>query len=354
MKQRPVARLVIGAVLAVLVVASIVIPLVRQRTAAKTVFSGFFFDTYVSFTLYGCKDEASKDTLLDLCSYYEDIFSATKEGSELYNINTLEWKPSADGSMTVDISRELYDCFELTGQYCGITGGRYNVAIRPVCELWDFSEHSDKTVPDASSIASALAHVTSDYFISKVTDNQSEEERASQYRLTLRSPGLRFDFGSVAKGYIADRLHDYILDNRIAKAAVIDLGGNIRCVGSKPGTGIRPDRAFTIGVQTPFSPVGVSTVNVDVRDKSVVTSGIYQRYFTYNGQIYHHILDATTGYPAGSDIVSVSIIDSSSARADVLSTVCFILGEDRARELLAREGADAIFIYSDGTFSKTY
>lgn len=356
MKSNPVLRLTFGIILTALLVASLILSSVRNRAAQKTVFGDFFFDTYVSFTLYGCEDISARDELLTECTRYEQIFSATAENSELFLLNSLEWAPDAlSGAMVVPISKELYECMSLAQKYCLITEGRYNIAVRPITELWDFSSSSGHNIPDISALSTAVDSVLSaSYTLNDNSAFKNSDGSTALYTITLKTPGIRFDLGSVAKGYIADNLHDYILDNGIAESAIIDLGGNICCVGAKPNFGIRRTTSFAIGIQAPFSPVGTATMDVSVTDKSVVTSGIYQRYFTEKGILYHHILDATTGYPAGSDVVSVSVISDSSARADILSTVCFILGEEKARALLSEEGADAIFIYEDGSYSTTY
>lgn len=349
-------RIIIPACLALFVAAGLICSIVKSRSAQKTVFSGFYFDTFVNITLYGCKSADAPKDILKICEYYDHIFSATDQNSELYRLNTAPWTPDSNKSMSVIISKELYDCILLAGRYYDVTNGRYNVAVRPLTELWDFGENSGRHIPGAQMLTTAVDSIAtpSDYDLSVVTPPGSDSTASDIYRIYLHKPDIRFDLGSVAKGYVADALRDYIVERSAAKAAVIDLGGNILCVGAKPSTDIRPDRDFTIGIQAPFSISGVATVDVSVRDKSIVTSGIYQRYFMNGGKLYHHILDATTGYPADSDVVSVSIIDSSSARADVLSTVCFILGEEKARALLKKEGADAVFIYSDGSYSTTY
>ena len=127
------------------------------------------------------------------------------------------------------------------------------------------------------------------------------------------------------------------------KHAIINLGGNVDVIGTKPD-----GSKYNIGIQKPFSETGVTISSIKLEDASAVTSGIYQRYFEESGTIYHHILDPVTGYPCDNDLLGVTIICDSSARADALSTACFVLGLDGGMKLVNEDNAvEAVFITSD-------
>ena len=127
------------------------------------------------------------------------------------------------------------------------------------------------------------------------------------------------------------------------KHALINLGGNVLALGTK-----LDGSDYNIGIQKPFDESGEPITSVKISDQSVVTSGIYQRYFQQDGKLYHHILDPKTGYPCENSLYSVSIITDSSLTADALSTTCFLLGYEKGMELINQlDDTDAIFITND-------
>jgi thiamine biosynthesis lipoprotein len=152
---------------------------------------------------------------------------------------------------------------------------------------------------------------------------------------------MGIDLGAIAKGYIADKIKEYLISNDV-NSALIYLGGNVLCIGEKD-TG-----AFKIGIEKPFDADGNPAAVVSVSDTSIVTSGTYERYFEKDGNFYHHILDKNTGYPIENDLTAVTIITPVSADADALSTTCFSLGLEKGMELLeSLDYADGFFITKD-------
>lgn len=173
--------------------------------------------------------------------------------------------------------------------------------------LWDFTAEDPK-VPDDAAIQKALPLCSSD---GVTIDGQD---------ITLPSDDIQFDVGAIAKGYIADRMKDLLVKKGV-KSAIINLGGNVLCIGSKPdGT------PFKVGIQKPFADRNETEAVMDITGKSVVSSGIYERCFKQNGKLYHHILNPKTGYPYDNSLISVTIISDQSVDGDALSTTCFALG----------------------------
>ena len=171
--------------------------------------------------------------------------------------------------------------------------------------------------------------------------------------LTFAKPGMQLELGAVAKGYIADRVKDFLLSKGIT-SALINLGGNILLVGEKPD-----GSAFNVGIQKPFEDRDAVVVAIsELKDCSMVSSGIYERYFyDETGNFYHHILNAETGYPCNTDLLQVTIISKDSATGDALSTSCFALGLEKGMALIdSLADIHAVFITSDGTlhFSKNF
>ena len=204
-------------------------------------------------------------------------------------------------------------------------------------DLWDFTSGiEEKAPPTKKDIDTILPHINYKNVILK------------DGTVTLTDPEAGIDLGFIAKGFIADKLKEYLMEQGVT-SALINLGGNILTIGSKPD-----GSAYTIGVKDPFSVNGGHLTTVSSTDNSVVTSGTYERYFTWENTRYHHILDASTGYPAETDIAGVTIICDSSTKADALSTTCLLLGKEKALELLASfPDTEGIFITNDGEIYST-
>ncbi|MCX8012779.1 MAG: FAD:protein FMN transferase, partial [Rectinema sp.] len=156
----------------------------------------------------------------------------------------------------------------------------------------------------------------------------------------LRRPGMRLDLGAIAKGYAADEIAQ-ILANHKVKAAIIDLGGNILAFGAK-----KDKSPWRIGIQDPESERGEYLGIVTGPQMTVVTSGVYERFFIENGTRYHHILSTRTGWPVDNGLLSVSIVSKRSIDADALSTSLFILGMEKGLALL-KNFADTYAIFID-------
>ena len=155
------------------------------------------------------------------------------------------------------------------------------------------------------------------------------------------------DVGFIAKGYIADRLKEYLTAQGVT-SGIINLGGNVLTIGNKDG------EAFRVGIQKPFERTGTALMCVESNDSSVVTSGVYERYFSMDKKIYHHILGPSTGYPIDNELLSVTILSKDSTTGDALSTSCLLFGLEKGRELIeSMDGVEAIFVTKDYEIIKT-
>ena len=281
----------------------------------------FAFDTTVSIQLYGDYDPSIVEGAIDLCKSYEQIFSRTDPDSELYRLNA--------GEIT-EVSPELSALIQEGLYYAALSGGAFDITTGALSDLWQFGS-DEPHVPSAEAIATALAGVG------------YEKVSVEGSHVTLPE-GTRIDLGAIAKGYIADRIRDYLAEQGVT-SAIINLGGNLYCLGSRPdGT------AFRVGIQYPYKERDEVIAAVEVSDLSVVTSGVYERYFEEDGVLYHHILNTDTGYPADTGLLAVSILSPSSTQADALSTACFALGLEEGMALVdSIEDAYAIFITEDLT-----
>lgn len=297
-------------------------------------------NTIVTITLYDSVSSTTANEALALCDRYDVIFSRTNTDSELYKLNNNLLPKDEDGYCL--ISTELYDIISCAKEYAALSDNAFDPAIEPLTSLWDFSS-GQNTVPPKDKIEQALPYLSPDDIILK---------EPNKIKLANTENGI--DLGGIAKGYIADKIAEYLMEKQV-QSAIIDLGGNLLCLGNK---GNQP---FTIGIQKPFSAHGEYLATVEVSDKSVVSSGIYERYFEADGAFYHHILNPQTGYPYKNDLIGVTILTDSSTKADALSTTCFSLGLEKGLALVEKlDNVDAVFIdsdnnlhYSDG-FTKKY
>lgn len=288
--------------------------------------SDFLLNTVITINLYDTQDEAVLDGCFDLIAKYENIFSRTSETSELYQLNH-GMLPKEGEAYTV--STELAKIIEDALYFCRLSKGAFDITIEPVSSLWDFAA-ANPVAPKDSDIRSALPLIG--YQNLSVAGNM----------VTFAKDGMGIDLGAIAKGYIADRVKEYLLANGV-KSAMINLGGNVLCVGSKPD-----DLPFHVGIQKPFAGRNETVAIMDIEDLSVVSSGVYERYFESDGKLYHHILDPKTGYSYENNLVSVTIISKKSVDGDGLSTTCFALGLEQGLELIASlPDTYAVFITSD-------
>lgn len=299
----------------------------EQTESEATSVSGFKLNTSVKITVYDEVDETVLNEALALCDQYEKIFSRTREDSELYQLNhgTL---PREDGWYI--LSDECAELIELGLSYSALSGGAFDITVEPVSSLWDFTS-GEAVVPDAQELSDAQ----------KLVDYQSVELKGNRIRFAREGMGI--ELGAIAKGYIADRIKEYLVNEGV-RHALIDLGGNVLCIGGKTD-----DAAFRIGIQRPFADRNEIIAAVQVADRSVVSSGVYERYFESDGVWYHHILDPRTGYPYDNGLVSVTILSDLSVDGDALSTTCFALGLEKGMELIdSMDHVQAVFITEDG------
>ena len=292
------------------------------QTDQDLTYTDMLFDTVIKIQILDPADESILDGLKKLCEKYDTMCTTTNTDSELYKLNHANGQPFTVSSETANLIQEGI-------HYSELSGGAFDLTIEPVSALWDFK--ADKpTVPSSDAIAQAVSHV--DYTKVDIQDNT----------VTLEDPEAGIDLGAIAKGYIADQVKTYLKKQGI-KHAIINLGGNVDVIGTKPD-----GSKYNIGIQKPFDESGEAITSVQLKDQTVVTSGIYERYFKKNGKLYHHILDPRTGYPCENNLYSVSIITDSSTKADALSTTCFLLGYEKGMELIqSMDGVEAIFITDD-------
>ena len=297
------------------------LPGCRENTEPVTK-TGFYFDTVIQITLYDSSKEHLIDACFEMAEAFEKLVSATVTDSDIDRLNRAGGTPVAVSEETLALLKEGLS-------YCRMSRGAFDITIGALSNLWDIKNNPGR-LPDQSDIDHACATVGYEYIL--IDGNE----------VTLTNPETQLDLGAIAKGYIADRMKEYLVENGVTQG-IINLGGNVLTLGPKAdGT------SYKIGIQRPFAEDGSSIMTVEVTDQTVVTSGIYQRYFESDGVIYHHILDPDTGYPIQNGLLSVTIICEKSVDGDALSTTCFALGPEKGMELVeSLADTEAVFITDD-------
>ena len=273
----------------------------------------------------------------------DETFSVTIDSSEISAIN------KAAGERSVSVSSDTAYVVRSALAFAELTGGAFDPTVGPLVKIWGINTDHAR-VPAQSEIDAVLTLI-----------NWRDVSVSDDNTVMLKRRGMALDLGGIVKGYAADELTK-ILKARKVRRAIVDLGGNIFVYGKK-----KDGSPWRVGIKDPNDPEGVPAIVLNVANSTIVTSGVYERFFTENGVRYHHILDAKTGYPAASGLLSSTIVCESSMAADALSTSVFVLGKEGGMELLRRMQSSAgtplaeipglhaqvlgIFIEEDGSVS---
>lgn len=260
----------------------------------------FAMDTFMDITAYGDNASTAVEAASAEIQRLDELLSVTGESGDVYQLNQLgQRQVEADTlaviSRAVDVSKE--------------TDGLFDCTITPVMKLWGFRDGNFR-VPSPEELAEQLAKVDG----SKV--------RIEGNTVTLLD-GVTVDLGAIAKGYTSQRIMEVYRENDVT-SGIVSLGGNVQTLGRKPDGSL-----WRVALEDPRNSEDYFGI-LDVENKAVITSGGYQRNFTENGKLYHHIIDPRTGYPAENGFISVTIVSEDGTLADALSTALFIMGPEKA------------------------
>ncbi|MCR4937384.1 MAG: FAD:protein FMN transferase [Lachnospiraceae bacterium] len=314
----------------ILILTLLVLPVIscgrkNESTVSRT---GYFFDTVVTLKLTAENADSLADEIFDMCAGYEDIFSAKKEGSEL-------WEIDHRSSNTLQVSDEMAELIQRGLYYNELSGGAFSITSLPLSELWSVTS-DDPHVPDGSLIAAALE---------SVDDSRVHIEGNV---LSFESDDTKIDLGAITKGYISMKICGF-LKERGCTSACINLGGNVSLVGGR-----EDGKEWNIGLQRPFAARGELLTSVKKKDGCVISAGCYERYFEADGRLYHHIMDPATGYPAESGLNMVTVIGDDDVEGDALSTIGMVLGKEAFTELLSENEIDVRVIFADNENEISY
>ena len=284
--------------------------------------------TINEITLYNITKKDGDKILKECESILKDIdnkMSRQISSSEINKIN------NQAGKEYIKVSDDTYYVIKKSIDFSNISNDTFDISVGPIIDLWGIGTENAK-VPSEKKIKNILSLVN---YKNIFLDDENKSVK-------LANENMKIDLGGIAKGYAADEVYKYLKEEKL-ESALINLGGNIYVLGNKEN-----NQPFSIGIQDPTKPRGNSIGNIKVSNKSVVTSGIYERYFKKNNKIYHHMLDPHTGYPFDNNLSSVTIISDKSIICDALSTTTFGLGIESGLKLVENlDGVDAIFITKD-------
>lgn len=285
----------------------------------------YLLGTIVQLKVYGENAENAATKAMDVISNIDDLMSTTKPTSDVSKIND-----NAGGDF-IEVKEDTYKVIKKALYYSELSEGAFDVTVGPLVNLWGIGTEKAK-VPNAGEIKKNLALVN-------YKDIEINDAKRS---IKLKRKSQKIDLGGIAKGYAADKVRETLINEGI-KTAFINLGGNVVTLGDKSdGT------PWNIGVQDPLNTRGDYFGILKVSNKSIVSSGNYERFFMKDGIKYHHILDTKTGYPSESELMGTTIISDKSIDGDALSTSVFVLGLDKGLKLIEDlEGVEAIFITKD-------
>lgn len=327
-KRYPSLRYIVPGTVLVLAVLILILVLRRESPVVPETIDDnrFLLDTVVSIRLYESGGTELLDTAFGMIEEYELQLSRHKSESEISQLN------AAPAGTAVSVADSSIELIEKGIEYAQISGGTFDPTIGPLVDLWGIGSENAR-IPEPGEIEKALALV--DYRLVQVDRNTGS--------VILTIPGMALDMGGIAKGWIADRTADFLRENG-EKHILINLGGNVLVSGGKPG-----GKPFKIGMQDPFDDRGRYLGIFTLENGSVVSSGIYERFFESEGIRYHHILSTEDGFPVRNGVAAVTVLSEKSVDGDALSTTVFALGVDEGLKLVASlDGIEAAFITLDG------
>ncbi|WP_460278377.1 FAD:protein FMN transferase [Clostridium sp. CTA-5] len=287
--------------------------------------SSYSLGTIINLKACGSNAEEAIEKSIKRLNNIDDKMSVFKENSEISMIN------SKAGIESQIVGKDTYFVLKKSLEYSKILKGTFDPTIRPLVSLWNISGNGGR-IPNEDEIKSKIKLVN---YNDIILDENS-------HSVMLKHKNQSLDVGGIAKGFAADEVRNIFYKYDI-KSALIDLGGNIFALGLK-----EDGSNWKVGIQNPIKTRGEHIGLLNVKNKSVVTSGNYERYFMEDGKKFHHIIDPKTGYPSESEIISATIISDNSIDGDGLSTGIYILGINKAISIIeSMQGIDGILVTAD-------
>ena len=299
----------------------------NSKTNQLTEDQGFAMGTVISQKVYGANGQAAIDETMKRIKELEGLLTFNLPEGDINNLN------KNAGKTKVELNPVTLKVINKAQKVAELSNGAFDITVGPVVKLWGIGTEQER-VPTTEEIHKLLPLINyKDLYVDELSGG-------------LKNAGQMVDLGGIAKGYAGDEAIQIYKKNGI-KSGFINLGGNVVTMGSKPD-----GSPWTVGIRNPRPQEGIGEQQlvgtITVTDKAVATAGDDQRFFIQDGKRYHHIIDPHTGYPAQSDLMSVTLVTNSSFDADALDTAVFILGLEKGKELIRQYGGiEAVFITTD-------
>lgn len=286
----------------------------------------YIFNTRIYMKI-GVRNEDEKVILKQSSQYMRQLekkLNFYDEDSEISSIN------KSSGIDFVKVSHDTFNIIKAAKHYSQMTKGIFDVTIASLVKKWSINSSSPKVLSrEEAESAKSLVN-----YQDILLDEENE-------RVMLAKKNQKIDLGGIAKGYIADKVIELYEKNGI-ESGIINLGGNVKVLGRKAD-----DIKWLVGIVKPEKHSSENIAALSIEDMSVVTSGSYERGFRYNGKMYHHIINPVTGFPAETDLKSITIVSRDSMEGDALSTPLFIMGKYKAYEFMKANKISGIMVTDD-------
>lgn len=333
-------------IVAALLTLILALPLPACKSSQKTRYEAQFlqlFDTMTQIVAY-------MDTKEEFTNFSNLVYNNLKEYHQLYDIyhtypgvSNIKTINDNAGKKPVKVDKRILSMLVLAKKICKESGGAKNIALGSVTTIWlkyreaGIADPERAELPPMSDLRAAAQHTDIDKLVI--------DEQAST--VFLADPNMSLDVGSIAKGYATEQVAQ-IAEKAGYRNALLSVGGNIRAIGDK---GIDGGVPWNVGIQNPDRESSKkSLMTLEMKEMSLVTSGVYERYYTVNGKNYHHIIDPSTLMPS-TRYTAVSIITPDSGMGDSLSTVLFNMPYEKGLEFIRKiPKTEALWVMPDGTF----
>ncbi|MGQ9621678.1 MAG: FAD:protein FMN transferase [Bacteroidales bacterium] len=257
------------------------------------------------------------------------IFTGIDYSLSVYNDSSVISRMNRNENVTAD--RYFKEVFNLSQEMSQLTGGAFDITVGPLVRAWGFGPEA-RTKFNPSILDSLMQMVG--YRKVKLVEG----------RLVKEHPGIILDVNAIAQGYTVDEISRYF-DSLGVENYLIEVGGEVRVKGTKKGV------YWKIGIDRPYdnnlTPGADIQAVIELKDKSLATSGNYRKFYEEDGVKYSHTIDPVTGYPARNRLLSATIIAGDCAVADAVATAAMVMGTEKAIEFIENHpGFEAYFIYS--------
>ncbi len=281
--------------------------------------------TVIELTLIGEDEELAKKASMQAFQEIKRIEYFMSPWVETSDVTRINRSPGKEGAK---VSSEIIGVIKRAQEVSKLSEGGFDITMGPLVQLWRKARER-VTPPEIEEIKETLNLV-----------NFRNLEIGYGEKVFLKKKGMSIDLGGIAKGYAIDRAFERLRDLG-HRNLIVNAGGDLRVGGSKP------EGPWSIGIRHPRDPEKIMA-RISAADKAIATSGDYQKFFTYQGKRYHHILNPTNGFPA-EGCQSVTVLHKEGAMADALATAIFVLGPEKGYSLCQKlDGVDCLIVDEQG------